>query len=336
MVFALTLLLLAGMVFVNGWTDAPNAIGTAVGTRALSPRAAVILAGVCNLLGVAAMALTRAKVMETVMGAADFGGDSGAALTALMAAMLAVVVFAVGAWAFGIPTSEGHALIAGLTGAALALSGPGAVNPAEWNKVIIGLLVSGGLGLAGGFLLTKLTAFLCRKRSPGDTRRFFRWGQAGAAGAMAFLHGAQDGQKFIGAAMLALHLNGIVTPGPDGRFTIPLGAAALTALVMGLGTLLGGGRIIRKVGMELTKLRPYQGFASDLAGGLCLLLSTLTGLPVSTTHTKTAAVMGAGAARSVKGVDWRIAGQMALAWLLTFPCCGAIGYGMGRVLMHNA
>lgn len=307
----LTGLLLAGMVFVNGFTDAPNAIGTAVGARALSARSAVLLAGAANFLGVALIARTEGRVMATMQGLAAFEGD--AARAALLAAMLAVVLFALGAWCFGLPTSEGHALIAGLTGAALALSGPSAIDLREWSKVLIGLGLSGGLGLFAGYLAAKAAARFSRHT------RFFRGGQIAAAAAMAFLHGAQDGQKFLAVFLLTQELYSLPVAGL-------LPAAGLTALLMASGTCLGGGRILQTMGFSLTKLAPHQGFASDLAAGACLAAATLAGLPVSTTHTKAASIMGVGAAKSFKSVDWGIAGELLLAWGLTFPCCGAIGY----------
>ena len=193
------------VILVNGWTDAPNAIATAVSTGALPFRRAVRLAAVCNLLGVVCMTCLNASVAETIYTIADFGPDTGDALTALCAALLAIVLWATAAWRFGIPTSESHALVAGVTGAAAALQGGlSNVQPAAWAKVLLGLLLSVGLG----FLLGRRCAGLVRRLFPlgHSTDRLFRRLQVPGAAAMAFLHGAQDGQKFMGVFLLSAAL----------------------------------------------------------------------------------------------------------------------------------
>ena len=319
-----------GVIFVNGWTDAPNAIATVVGTRSLSPRAAVLMAAICNLLGAAAVWIMGAKVAFTIQSIADFGQGKSAG-AALAAALLSIILWAVLAWRFGIPTSESHALAAGLTGAALAVSGAQAVNPAALGKVAAGLFVSAGMGFLLGMFATRLLERVCRPLPRRGTGIFFKAGQIAAGAMTAFFHGAQDGQKFMGVCVLGLLL--ARGESPVAPVAAPAGVVLVCALVMGLGTSAGGGRIIKAVGMEMTPLQRSQGFAADLAASLCLLLSTLWGLPVSTTHTKTAAVMGAGAARRMRAVNWRIAGEMAAAWIITFPACGILGYFLSKLFL---
>ena len=333
--FIISILLVLGVVFVNGWTDAPNAIGSAVATRVLRPRAAIVLAVVFNFLGVLLMTSISSQVADTISTMVDFSGDTNEqALIVLAAAMVSIVIWAVAAWYFGIPTSESHALIAGLTGSALALGGLSAINMSQWYKVLIGLGVSSVLGFGSGFGMARLIEFLFRRVNRQSSESFFTKGQIGAAAGMAFLHGAQDGQKFMGVFMLALYLNGMAGRGVDGTFVIPLWVMILCSLTMGIGTGVGGMRIIKTVGMDMVKMKKYQGFASDLSAGACLLLSSLTGLPVSTTHTKTTAIMGVATSRRASSVNWGIALEMIWAWVLTFPGCGLIGYSMARLFMY--
>jgi len=332
--FVLSVLLVLGVVFVNGWTDAPNAIGSAVATKVLRPRSAIIVAVVFNFLGVLLMTFISTEVADTMSNMVDFGSSgSYQSLIALTAAMFAIVVWAVAAWYFGIPTSESHALIAGITGAAIALGGISAVNMKEWSKVLIGLVVSSVLGFGSGFGFARFIEKAFRWVHRQKAESFFRKGQAATAAGMAFLHGAQDGQKFMGVFMLALFLNGMAEKTPEGTFNIPIWVMVLCSLTMGIGTAVGGWRIIKTVGMDMVKMRTYQGFASDAAAGACLLLASLTGLPVSTTHTKTTAIMGVGTSRRVSSVNWGIALEMIYAWVLTFPGCGLIGYLMARLFM---
>lgn len=338
--FISSIVLVLGVVFVNGWTDAPNAIGSAVGTRALTPRDAIFMAMVFNFLGVLLMTAISSEVADTISNmvhltgtGSDAIGSTENAIIVLAAAMFAIVVWATGAWWFGIPTSESHSLIAGLTGAALALGGFSAVNAGSWTKVAIGLGVSSVLGFGFGWVLVRIIEAFARRADRFKAERTFHRLQVAVAALMAFLHGAQDGQKFMGVFMLALYLNGSATKAADGTFVIPLWVMATCSVVMGLGTLVGGKRIIKTVGLDMVKMRTYQGFASDLAASGCLLLASLTGLPVSTTHTKTTAVMGVAASRRVSSVDWGIAREMLWAWVLTFPGCGLLGFAMAKLFL---
>ena len=319
----LVVLLTLGVILVNGWTDAPNAIATAVSSGALSYRAAVALAAGCNLLGAAVTAAFRPAVAQSIYGLADFGPQPRAALCALCAALLSIVLWSAAAWVFGIPTSESHALVAALTGAAAALGGGlSSVNWGVWAGVLWGLFLSVGLG----FLLGQgLGGVKARRRG----RAFYRRAQTAAAAAMAFLHGAQDGQKFLGVFLLGTAL--AQGRQESGALAVPLWLLVLCALTMALGTCLGGRRIIDRVGRDMVSLDPRQGCRADVAGGACLLLCTLLGLPVSTTHAKTAAMLGVGSAGGRAG--WATARSIALTWALTFPGCALLGFFSAKVLL---
>lgn len=328
----ITNLLTLGVILVNGWTDAPNAIATCVSTRSLRPKTAIILSAVFNFLGVLVMTSVNATVAYTIYDMVDFGGDSRNALIALCAAMVAIVVWAVTAWFFGIPTSESHALIAGLSGSAIALGGGfHAINGGEWIKVVYGLVLSTVLGFGLAFVIAKLVQKIGKQFTRKKANDFFDKAQIGSAAAMSFMHGAQDGQKFMAVFLLGIFLmqgNMNVT-----QFAIPIWLMILCSLVMAFGTSIGGYKIIKSVGMDMAKLHKYQGFSADVAATICLLLSSFTGLPVSTTHTKTTAVMGVGAAKRVTSVNWGIVKEMFLAWVLTFPGCGLIGFLMTKLFL---
>ena len=325
-----TLILTLAVTFVNGWTDAPNAIATSVSTRSISVEDAIPMAAVFNLLGVLAMTLLNSKVAFTIRNIANFGDNTHHALIALCAAMAAIVIWAVGAWAFGIPTSESHALVAGVSGAAIALNnGIGGVNLNEWLKVLLGLFLSTFFGFLFGFLICRIIVLICSSIAPSKTSKFFQFGQIGAGAAMAFMHGAQDGQKFMGILLLGLFLSKDMEQ--SAAVSIPLWMIVLVSLTMGLGTAVGGKKIIKSVGMDMVKLKSYQGFASDLASSLCLLFLTLLGMPVSTTQVKTSAVMGAGAERRISAVRMDVVKDMVFTWVCTFPGCGIIGYLVAKV-----
>ena len=328
----ITVILTLGVIFVNGWTDAPNAIATCVSTRSMGARSAIIMAAIFNFIGTLVMTMFNATVAMTIYNMVDFKGESNEALVALCAALFAIVLWAVAAWYFGIPTSESHALIAGISGAAIALQGGfSGINGSEWVKVLYGLGLSTVLGFGSGWVISKITTFICHDMDRRKTTKFFNGGQICGGAAMAFMHGAQDGQKFMGVFMLGVFLaNG---QGNVTNFTLPIWLMVLCSLVMAIGTSIGGYRIIKAVGMDMVKLEKYQGFSADLAAAGCLLLSSLTGIPVSTTHTKTTAIMGVGAAKRLSCVNWGVVKDMVLTWVLTFPGCGLIGYLMARLFM---
>lgn len=322
-----------GVIIVNGATDAPNAIATSVSTRAMKPKHAILMAAVCNFLGLLLISLVSSAVAHTIFSMVDFGGDAYQSLIALMAAMVAIIVWGAVAWYFGIPTSQSHSLIAGLTGAAIALQGSlDAINGAEWVKVVYGILLSTLMGFGLGWLFYRVIGRLFARADRRTTNKFFRVAQIAAGAGVAFMHGAQDGQKFMSIFMLAYFLT--TTGSTDtAAMVLPVWLMVFCALNMGIGTAVGGERIIKSVGVDMVKLDAPQGFAASLSTFVSLMLATFGGLPVSTTHTNTTAIMGVGTARNPKGVKWSIAIDMVKTWVLTFPGCGLMGFACAKLFL---
>jgi PiT family inorganic phosphate transporter len=311
----LVLLLILGAEFVNGWTDAPNAIATVVSTRALTPLQAVIMAAVLNLVGV----FSGTAVAQTI--GKDIIDTSAVDLTTVGGAMVGIILWSSLAARWGIPTSESHALIAGLAGAGLATAGPGVLLWAGWKKVLLGLLFSTFLGFFGGLLVVTAIYWIFRRAVPGKVRGPFRWMQVFSSAFMAFSHGSNDGQKFMGAFTLALVLANVLE-----TFKIPVWVIFLCGTVMAIGTLTGGWRIIRTLGMKITKLETHEGFAAEIAAASTITLASRFGIPLSTTHTISTAIVGVGAARGLSAVRWGVTANIVTAWVLTFPICAAIAW----------
>lgn len=331
-ILLITVILTLSVIFVNGWTDAPNAIATCITTRCMGVRSAILMSAVFNFLGVLVMTHINSSVASTISNMVDFGGNAHEALIALCAALFSIVVYSVGASYFGIPTSESHSLIAGLSGAAIAIQdGIGGINMGEWAKVLYGLALSLALGFISGWAVCKLVSAICRKMDRQKTNPFFKGAQIFGAAAMSFMHGAQDGQKFIGVLFLGMAF----ANGQDSvaGISIPVWLMLLCSIVMGIGTSVGGEKIIKSVGMDMVKLEKYQGFSADLAAAFCLLLSSLCGIPVSTTHTKTTAIMGVGAVRRLSAINFGVVKEMVLTWVFTFPGCGLISFGMAKLFI---
>nr|WP_291526415.1 inorganic phosphate transporter [Bifidobacterium sp. UBA744] len=328
----LTTALTLGVIFVNGWTDAPNAIATCVTTRCMKVRSAVIMAAVFNFLGVLIMTQINASVASTISNMVDFGADSQSALIALCAALFSIVIYSVVAARFGIPTSESHSLIAGLSGAAIAIqNGVAGINMNEWVKVIYGLVASLLFGFVIGWLVCNIVTLLCAGLDRRRANGFFRYAQIAGAAAMSFMHGAQDGQKFIGVLFLGMAFCSGQT-GASG-VVIPVWLMLLCSVIMGLGTSVGGERIIKSVGQDMVKLEKYQGFSADLSSAVCLMLMTMLGIPVSTTHTKTSAIMGVGAVKRLSAINFGVVKDMMLTWVFTFPGCGLISFAMAKLFI---
>ena len=331
-IMLITVLLTLGVIFVNGWTDAPNAIATCIGTRCMNVRSAIMMSAVFNFLGVLIMTHINSSVASTISNMVDFGGNTHEALIALCAALFSIVVYSTGASFLGIPTSESHSLIAGLTGAAIAIhNGAEGVNMGEWVKVLYGLVASLLLGFAIGWGVCRLLTIICAKMDRRRTNGVFKYGQIFGAAAMSFMHGAQDGQKFIGVLFLGLAFsNG---ESSVHGMEIPVWLMLLCSIVMALGTSVGGEKIIKSVGMDMVKLEKYQGFAADVSAAVCLLISSLFGIPVSTTHTKTSAIMGVGAVKRLSAINFGVVKDMVLTWVFTFPGCGLISFAMAKLFM---
>ncbi len=324
-----------GVILVNGWTDAPNAIATCVVTRCMPPKAAILMAALFNFLGVFIMTLVNATVAETITKMVDFGTDPDKAIIALSAALFAIVLWAILAWVFGIPTSESHALIAGLTGSAIALHGSIAgVNGGEWVKVVYGIFISVILGFGLGWIICKLVTKIFYNANRPKTEPFFRGAQIVGAASMAFMHGAQDGQKFMGVVLLCVYMSqGQGLPKDIDIANDYLWLMIVCSVVMAVGTALGGKKIIKSVGMDMVKLEKYQGFSADIAAALSLLICSVFSLPVSTTHAKTTSIMGVGAVKRLSAINFGVVKEMVLTWVLTFPGCGLVGFLMTKLFM---
>ena len=310
---------------VNGWTDAPNAVATVVSTRVLTPAAAVIMAGVFNLLG----ALSGTAVAATI--GRDIVDIEAIGLETAVAAALAVVFWSSFAAYLSLPTSESHGIVAGIAGAGVQVAGWDVIKWDGWMKVFggVGLAVLGGF--VGGFILMLLVLWLFVRSSPSRSRRLFGWLQLGSSAFMAWSHGTADGQKAIGVMAMALAVYNDV---PTEEFTVPLWIILLGAGTLGLSTAAGGWRIIRTLGMRVTHLETYQGFAAETAAATTLAVTARFGIPLSTTHTIGTAIMGVGATRRLSAVRWGVAYNIVAAWVLTFPICFGLGWLIALVIPH--
>lgn len=312
----IVLLLVLAAEFTNGLTDAPNAIATVVSTRVLSPFRAVLMAAVLNLVGVL---VTGTAVAVTI--GKDIVKPEAIGLETVAAAVLTVVIWSTVTWRLGLPTSETHELVAGLAGAGLATAGPSVLLWQGWQKVLIGLGLSTILGFFGGFVVMVAIYWLFRRARRAFVNSLFSRLQIVSAAFMAFSHGSNDGQKFMGVFSLALFLGGVLP-----EFRVPLWVVLICGVVMGTGTLLGGWRIIKTMGFRLTRLEPVNGFAAESAASFAILLSSSLGIPLSTTHAINTSIMGVGATRRLSAVRWGVTRQIVVTWLLTFPVCGILGY----------
>ncbi|MCW5978372.1 MAG: inorganic phosphate transporter [Bryobacteraceae bacterium] len=309
------LALVLGAEFVNGWTDAPNSIATVVSTRVLSPIKALTMAVCLNSIG----AMSGTAVAFTI--GTEIVEPNVINVRTVAAAMVGIIIWSTVAWKYGLPTSESHALVSGLAGAGLATAGPHALLSVGWIKVGIGLIFSSIVGFGAGLgLMTSIYRWFANAH-PDRVRHLFGKLQIFSAGFMAFSHGSNDGQKFIGAFTLVLVLAGAIP-----EFHVQLWVILLCAIVMGFGTAVGGWRIIRTMGVRLTKLRPVQGFSAETGAALTIEIASRLGVPLSTTHTITTTIMGVGASRRFSAVRWKVGNEIFAAWILTFPICGIIAY----------
>ncbi|MCF0104444.1 MAG: inorganic phosphate transporter [Eggerthellaceae bacterium] len=332
------LILVLLVTVVSGATDAPNAIATALSTRCMKPGTAIGLAAVFNFIGLVGMCFISTAVASTMFGMVNFNLEgvlqdvaSHAALMSLIAAMFAAIFWGAFCWALGIPASKSHSLIAGITGAAIAINGFKGVVPLEWVKVIYGMLFSLFFSFVAGWCLVKLLKLVCWNLPRKETNSVFKWIQNVLAICLSSLHGAQDGQKFIAIAMLGITLANGQTAASNVSF--PIWLMLICSLAMSLGTAIGGKRIIKSVAMDMVKLEKYQGAAAGLSASLCLLVACLTGMPISTSHASTSAIMGVGTEKNPRQVKWGVAFNMVKAWIFTFPCCGVIGFVLAKIFM---
>jgi PiT family inorganic phosphate transporter len=313
--------------YTNGFHDAANAIAVAVSTKALTPKVALGLAAVMNLIG----AVIATGVAATVGSGIIDPPSGGAGLQVVFAALIGAIAWNLITWYFGLPSSSSHALIGGLVGAALAAS-----ESVQWlgivDKVVIPMVLSPLVGFGLGYLFMLAILWTFRNRAAHRTERGFRHAQILSSAAMAFGHGTQDAQKTMGIITLALFTAGEIT-----TFDVPFWVIIASALAISAGTYSGGFRIIRTLGRRVIQLTPAGGFAAQtVASGVLIATATVLAVPISTTHVTTASIMGVGATRRLSAVRWGVAGNIMIAWVLTLPAAGivaALAYWLTHALL---
>lgn len=301
--------------YINGFHDAANSIATVVSTRVLSPGQAVVWAAFFNF--VAAFTFGTAVARTIGKGMVDI---SQVTFGVIFAGLLGAIIWDLITWFYGLPTSSSHALIGGYAGAAIAKAGIGVIIPSGWTKTLLYIVLAPMIGLVLGLILTIAIYWLFRRWTPRGVDRLFRKLQLLSAAAYSLGHGTNDAQKTMGIIAGVL-----VTAGYLKTFSIPIWVVLAAHAAISLGTLSGGWRIIHTMGSKITRLQPVGGFAAETAGAITLFIASSVGVPVSTTHTITGAIVGVGATRRLSAVRWGIAGRIVWAWILTIPMAGLIG-----------
>ena len=316
------------LIFTNGLTDAPNAIATLVGSKVMPFRKAAFISAILNFVGIILMSLVNISVADCISSMVNVSGGVNGFLV-LITAMLSVIIFALVALQFGIPTSETHGLVAGLTGSAIAIYGFSSVNVNQWISVGIGLIWS----ILGTFILSILAEKIFKKvlaKVKDETVGKF---QILGMCAMSFMHGAQDGQKFIGILIIYNFIvKGLTVP----EFIVPtehIFIIIFVAFVMFVGVSIGGEKIVQNIGNNVTSLTKKQALSSDIATSITLLLASLNGLPVSTTHVKTMSIIGVGKCDKQK-VSKKAVWDIIKAWVLTFPVCLGLSYILAKIFIR--
>ena len=312
--------------FTNGFHDTANAIGTAIGTRALPPRVAVGLSALLNLVGaIVTTQLLHAEVANTV--GSLVAPEGGVAMLMLIAVLFGAITWNLVTWRAGLPSSSSHALIGALIGMGLAVYGVGAVQWGEVYPVFVALVTSPIAGLLLAYLLTVVLLNLLRRARPSQANSAFRKLQLFSSGFVAFSHGANDAQKTMAIITLALFSSGHLA-----EFAVPTWVALAAALAIGLGTWAGGWRIIRTMGIRIVRMDPVHGFSAQTMAATVIQLATAYGLPVSTTQVVSGSVMGAGASRRFSAVRWGVARRIVWAWIFTIPASAALAASAALLL----
>ncbi len=306
-----------GFNYTNGFHDAANAIATSVSTRALTPRIALGMAAVGNLIG---SVFFGAKVAATVGNGIITPPIGLAGLAVVFAGLVGAIVWNLFTWYFGIPSSSSQALFGGLIGAAVVSGTAQVLWKGVFDKIILPMVLSPVAGLILGFLVMLAVLWIFRRGNPSKLNRGFRWAQSVSAFFMSVGHGLQDGAKTIGVVGLTLSVGGYLAPGAKA----PLWVYLLSALVLSLGTYAGGWRIIRTLGRRIIHLGPPEGFAAETTASAILYTAAHFGLPISTTHTITASIMGVGSTKRLRAVRWGVAGNIVIAWVLTLPASAVV------------
>lgn len=303
--------------FINGFHDTANAIATAVSTRALTLRRAILMAAVMNFIG----AMLFTGVAETIAtGIVDLNMVKDGHFV-VMAALISAIIWNIWTWFFGIPSSSSHALIGSLAGAALADGGSKAVHFAEFGEIFTSLIISPIFAIGAGFVIFKIVQKCVVRASIYKTNYILRKIQVFTAAIQAFSHGSNDAQKSMGIITLAL-----VTFGVQDQMQVPHWVQLLCAMTMAVGTSIGGWRIIKTVGTQIMKLEPINAVAADLTSSLVIQIATHINMPVSTTHVISSSIMGVGASERVKKVKWATAKKMVSAWFITIPITIGLSY----------
>lgn len=322
--FILLLLVVASALvfdYVNGFHDTANAIATCVSTRALSVRGAIIMAATLNFAG----AMVSTKVAGTI-GKGIVDKDNVTQMVVL-AGVLGAIIWDIITWYYGMPSSSSHAIIGGIVGAVLAHAGMAALHWAGLQKIILALVISPIIGTIFGFIFMLLLMWGFRNNSPGPLNKGFRRLQVASAAFMAFSHGTADAQKSMGVITMALLSFGTIQ-----TFEVPTWVKLACAIAMGLGTAAGGWRIIKTIGRDFVKLQPVHGFCVETASASVILGASSLGMPVSTTHVITSAILGVGLSKRISAVNWKVAQRILVAWVLTIPASALVAYIIYQVL----
>jgi len=300
--------------FLNGFHDAANSIATVVSTRVLSPKKAVLWAAFFNFVAAFVMGTAVAKTMGK--GMIDISVVTN---EVILAGLIGAITWNLFTWYYGLPVSSSHALIGGYAGAAVAKAGPGAILISGWTKTLIFIVLAPVMGMFFGFVLMVSVTWIFRRWHPFKLDQLFRRLQLVSAGLYSLGHGGNDAQKTMGIITGLL-----VTGGYLKTFEVPLWVILISHAAIALGTMFGGWRIVKTMGTKITKLQPFGGFCAETSGAITLFLATRLGIPVSTTHTITGAIIGVGATRRISAVKWGVAGKIVWAWILTIPLSAAV------------
>lgn len=318
-------------IIMNGAIDAPNAIATSVSTRALYINNAFYISIAGNFLGVLVVSLINTKVANTVFNMVDFTSNTYHGGIALIAALFGIILWGIITWKLNIPTSSSHSLIAGLCGASIALNGGiEGINIKGILMIFIGIIISIAVAYLLGGIIVKIIKNIFKNRDRRDSKRFFDRGQIISATLMSFIHGAQDGQKFIAVFMILIALMG---HNPESEKLLPFWILIVSAIAMGIGTFVGIKKVVKSIGMDVVTLETYEGFSADIASFISILIATIFGIPLSTTQTSTTSIMGVGATKRKSNVNWKYAKYLSVTWFLTFPICGLMCYLLTKLFM---
>jgi PiT family inorganic phosphate transporter len=312
--------------FLNGFHDAANSIATVVSTRVLAPQKAVLWAAFFNFVAAFLLGTSVAKTIGS--GMIDLKVVTN---QVILAGLIGAIVWNLVTWYYGLPVSSSHALIGGYAGAAVARAGFAAIVPGGWVKTLLFIVLAPLIGMILGLGLTILVTWIFRRWRPSKLDRLFRRLQLVSAGLYSLGHGGNDAQKTMGIITGLL-----VASGKLKSFQVPLWVILISHAAIALGTMFGGWRIVKTMGTKITKLQPFGGFCAETAGAITLLGATFAGIPVSTTHTITGAIVGVGASKRLSAVKWGVAGRIVWAWVLTIPIAATVSalcyWGLGLVL----